>query len=316
MLPFACDGPIFWPSLLQKDVLKEFEQLAADNTSGATELIRKLLALCESCAIGYRFDELREGFALLAQSQKSMPSLHAVLHILDSEFLAKLREDEETADAIAYLSSLEKILTQSGTQIAGVFGDLFENPVTLATLSRSSTVLSALFHLHDLERLAHVYLLEGRPIMEGHRSLRDLHERRIPVTLMIDAAMAEAVRRADAVVVGADSISADGFLLNKTGTLPLALCCRSMEKPLYVLCDSLKFSPQLHENVQVEDRPGAELLVEGEDYGAIREGDGFAIWNRYFEWTPIDMVTAFITERGAFTPDQLSALAGEGEGAD
>jgi translation initiation factor 2B subunit (eIF-2B alpha/beta/delta family) len=152
-------------------------------------------------------------------------------------------------------------------------------------------------------------------MLEGHRSVRDLHEQHIPVTLMTDAAMAEAVRRADAVVVGADSISADGYLLNKTGTFPLALCCRSMEKPLYVLCDSLKFSPQLHENVPVEDRPGEELLTAGEDAGSAKERNGFAIWNQYFEWTPIDMVTAFITERGAFTPDQLSALAGEGEGA-
>lgn len=296
-------------------MLKEFEQLASDNTSGATELIRKLLALCESCAIGYRFDELREGFIQLEQSQKSMPSLHAVLHILESEFLSKLKENEETADAIAYLSSLEKILAQSGAQIADIFSNLFEKPVTLATMSRSSTVLSALFHLDGLQRLTHVYLLEGRPMLEGHRSVRDLYERQIPVTLMTDAAMAEAVRRADAVVVGADSISADGYLLNKTGTLPLALCCRSIGKPLYVLCDSLKFSPQLHEHVPVEDRPGEELLADGEDSVWTDDDGGFAIWNRYFEWTPIDMVTAFITERGVFKPDQLSALAGEGEGA-
>lgn len=289
-----------------KDVLKEFEQLASDNTSGATELIRKLLALCEGCAIGYRFDELREGFAMLETAQHSMPSLHAVLHILKSDFLGKLRDGDETADAIAYLSSLEKILTQAGEQIAAASGDLFSAPVTLVTLSRSSTVLSCCYHLHEIERLTRVYVLEGRPMFEGHRSVRDLHEHRIPATLMVDAAIAEALARADAAVVGADTISADGFLLNKTGTHPLALCCRAMAKPLYVFCDSLKFSPQLHTQIQVEDRPVEELLLRGEE-------DGFDIWNRYFEWTPIEFVTAFITERGLFTPDKLSALVGESE---
>ena len=289
-------------------MLKEFEQLATDNTSGATELIWKLLALCENCAIGYRFDELQEGFALLESAQKSMPSLHAVLHILKSEFLIKLRENEETADAIAYLSSLEKILTQSGEQIAAIFGQLFQKPLSVTTLSRSSTVLATMYHLHGLERLRQVYLLEGRPMLEGHRSVRDLHDHGIPVTLMIDAAMGEAVANTDIVVVGADSISADGYLLNKTGTLPLAMCCQVLDKPLYVLCDTLKFSPQLRAQILVEDRPVEEVLQKGEE-------DGFSVWNRYFEWTPVEMVTFFITERGAFAPDQLSALAGEGESA-
>lgn len=307
-LPFAPVGPIFQALQILSDVLKEFEQLATDNTSGATELIWKLLALCESCAIGYRFDELREGFGLLEQSQKSMPSLHAVLHILKSEFLPKLHENEETADGISYLSSLEKILTQSGEQIAAIFGGLFSQPITIATMSRSSTVLASLYRLHELGRLKNVYLLEGRPLFEGHRSARDLHEHRIPTTLMVDAAMAEAVRLSDVVVVGADSISADGFLLNKTGTHPLALCCKALRKPLYVLCDSLKFSPQLRAQIPVEEHPGEELLQIGEE-------DGFAIWNQYFEWTPVECVKAFITERGAFTPDQLSALAGESEHA-
>lgn len=287
-------------------MLKEFEQLASDNTSGATELVRKLLALCESCTIGYRFDELREGFALLENTQKSMPSLHAVLHILKSDFLGKLQDDEEIADAIGYISSLEKILTQAGEHIAKVFGELFNKDTSFTTISRSSTVLASMYHLHELTLLKHVYVLEGRPMFEGHRSIRDLHERGIPCTLLVDAAMVHAVESADAVLVGADSISADGYLLNKTGTYPLAMCCKTLGKPLYVLCDSLKFSPQLHTEVLVEDRPAGELLQPG-------EGDGFHIWNRYFEWTPVEYVTAFITERGAFTPDQLSALAGESE---
>lgn len=300
--------PIFPAVQLLSDVLKEFEQLAADNTSGATELIRKLLALCESCAIGYRFPELREGFAMLEHVQESMPSFHAVLQILKSEFLSKLREDDETADAISYLSSLEKILTQSGEQIAGIFSGLFNAPVTVTTISRSSTVLSALYRLHDIGRLAHVHLLEGRPLFEGRRSARDLYDHGILTTLMIDAAMAEAVSRSDVVVVGADSISADGYLLNKTGTRSLSLCCAMLQRPLYVLCDSLKFSPQLHAQIPVEDHPGEELL-------GIGEKEEFRIWNRYFEWTPVENIHAFITERGAFRPDQLSALAGEADSA-
>ena len=40
-----------------------------------------------------------------------------MLQILKTDFLPKLRADEETADAISYLSSLEKILSESGVMI-------------------------------------------------------------------------------------------------------------------------------------------------------------------------------------------------------
>lgn len=285
-------------------MLKHFQDLATDNTSGATELIHKLLALCENCAIGYRLDELREGFALLEHAQQSMPSLHAVLHILKSDFLPRLRENEETADAISYLSQLDKILSESGEAIAAIFAEKFDAPQRVVTISRSSTVLASLLRLHEQNLLQQAFVLEARPMTEGHRTTRDLHERGVHATLMVDAAMAVAVSQADLAIVGADSISADGYLLNKTGTLPLAVCCKEFDVPLYVACDSLKFSPQLREHIPVEDRPGEELLMP-------EEQDNFAIWNRYFEWTSVDFVREFITERGCFTPDQLSALVGE-----
>ncbi len=284
----------------------EFHDLATDNTSGATELVHKLLALCENCAIGYCFDELREGFALLEESQKSMPSLHAVLHILKSEFLPRLLEGEETADAIAYLSSLEKILIESGAAIAERFAASISVPIRCVTMSRSSTVLASLRLLRERERLAQVFVLEARPMLEGHLTIRDLDSSGIPATLMTDAAMAVALSQVDMAIVGADSISADGYLLNKTGTLPLAMCCKEFGVPLYVLCDSLKFSPQLREDILVEQRPPEELLVR-------KAKDGFSVWNRYFEWIPVEYVKEFITERGSFSPDQLSALAGEDE---
>jgi translation initiation factor eIF-2B subunit delta len=288
-------------------LLKHFQDIANDNTSGATELIHKLIALCETCAIGYRLDELRDGFAVLESAQMSMPSLHAVLQILKSDFLPKLQEGEETADAISYLSSLEKILSESGEAIAELFAEKFTATTRIVTISRSSTVMASLYRMHEAGHLGKAWVLEARPMTEGHRTIRDLYQKGVDATLLVDAGMCEALMNVDCAVVGADSISADGYLLNKTGTFPLAICCREFGLPLYVLCDSLKFSPQLKERILVEDQPGNELL--GPD-----EQNGFNIWNRYFEWTPVDYIAEFITERGIFTPDQLSALVGEDGG--
>jgi translation initiation factor 2B subunit (eIF-2B alpha/beta/delta family) len=285
-------------------VLSHFQELASDNTSGATELIHRLLALCESCVMGYQFDALRNGFMILEQAQRSMPSFQAVLQILKMDFLPRLRADGELAPAIAYLDSIQRILEESGDKIASVFSDTFPSPVSVLTMSRSSTVLEGLHLLLERGLLRRLYVLESRPMNEGVKTIREFNGAGIEATMLVDAAMNEALQHVDCTVIGADSISADGFLLNKTGSYPLALCCRERGIPFYVLCDSLKFSPQLRRDMYIEARPEAEVVKR-------LAKDRFHIWNRYFEWVPIDLVTAFITERGVFPPDQVSQLAGE-----
>lgn len=285
-------------------VLTQFQELARDNTSGATELIHRLVAICESCAIVRDVHELHEGFALLEQSQKSMPSLHAVLQILKTEFLPRLHSEDECADALGYLASLQTILEESGDRIAEQFAVLIDTPATVLTLSRSATVLTALGRLADESLLLHLRVLESRPMLEGVRTIRDLAARGVPATLYADAAFMEAMLGARCIVTGADCVSADGYVLNKIGTHPLAVCARDRGVPLYVLCDSLKFSPLLREAIDVEDAPAEELHPAA-------AAERFTVWNRYFEWLPVDLVTAFVTERGVFAPDQLTGLATE-----
>ena len=284
-------------------MLTQFQDLAADHTSGATELIHRLLAVCEGCAFGDNLCDLEEGLAMLEDAQQSMPSFHAVLNILKIEFLPRLIEGGEISDAIGYLASLRKVLDESGGAIARFFVQLFHGPVRIATLSRSGTVIFALKLLLEDAMLDHVSVLEARPMTEGLKTIREFNGL-VPATLLVDAGMTEALARADCAVVGADCVSADGYLLNKTGTYPLALCCRERGIPLYVLCDSLKFSPQLRDQILVEDSAEEDVVHRDRD-------DTFTVWNRYFEWIPIELVTSFITERGVFSPDQLSRLAGE-----
>jgi translation initiation factor eIF-2B subunit delta len=284
-------------------VLTQFKDLAADHTSGATELIHRLLAVCEGCVLGQCLSDLEEGLAMLEDAQQSMPSFHAVLNILKIEFLPRLHQSGEDSDAIGYLASLRNVLDESGDAVARFFVQLFHGPVRIATISRSGTVISALNLLLEDSLLDHLTVLEARPMSEGLKTIREFNGR-IPATLLVDAGMTEALLHADCAVVGADCVSADGYLLNKTGTYPLALCCRERGIPLYVLCDSLKFSPQLRDQILVEDSAESDVVFR-------ENGDTFSVWNRYFEWTPIELITSFITERGVFPPDQLSRLAGE-----
>jgi len=289
-------------------MLKEFQELAQDNTSGATELIHRLLALCENCAMANSFDEMRDGLDLLDEAQISMPSLHTVIHILKSELLPSLDSETGMEAALGYILSLQRILEESGATIASNLAEKLKGPTSILTMSRSSTVIASLKHLHSVHKLSQLYVLESRPVNEGWKTIRDCSGFGIKSTLLIDAAMTEALRKSDCVVVGADSVSSAGYLLPKTGTNALAICARELEVPVYVLCDSLKFSPQTREHVVIEARPVEEIIE-------LQAADKFNVINRYFEWIPIQYITAFITERGAFPPEKLSSLSAEPEHA-
>lgn len=287
-------------------MIKQFEEIALDNTSGATELIHRLLGVCEAAIMSGDFDGIRSGVESLLPAQRGLPSFHAVLHTLKRDFLPLLEHRNDSTQALGYIASLQQLLDDSASAIARNFLTFFPEPKILLTMSRSKTVISSIFIAQEEKRIDHIFVMESRPMQEGLKTIHDFQDRKISTTLITDAAMAEAVGHCNFVVVGADGISADGFLLNKTGTYALALICAQLRKPMYVLCDSLKFSPQLRHEIIVEEKPAAEVVK-------LRKTDTFKVWNRYFDWTPMDLITAFVTEKGNYAPEEITQMFGAGE---
>ncbi len=118
-----------------------------------------------------------------------------------------------------------------------------------------------------------IIVLLSEPGGEGRDTANYLEEQRIKVETVFDAEMGYAVRECDMVVVGADTLLPHGFV-NKVGTLPLALTARHFASPFYVAAPS---------------------------YKAAREGKV----KEPFEFTPSDLVTAVITERGKLELENL-----------
>ena len=146
---------------------------------------------------------------------------------------------------------------------------------------------------------------EGRPALEGRRLAEVLAALDVPVTCYSDAALGNALAGADAVLVGADAVTPDWFL-NKVGTRMLAAAAAQAGVPVYVVASRDKFLPAT---------AGARLRIS--------EGAAAEIWdtparqvtvrNPYFESTPADLASAFITDVGvlgaALVPDVCNATA-------
>ncbi len=281
--------------------MQQFHELAHDSTSGATELIQRMLGIVESLVLAGQPGTIEDGLAYLQNYQLSMPSLHAVVNTLQRDLLPLARDPKKTTDALEFIASLQQILDDSEKAIARNFLNVLKEPVKVLTFSRSSTVVGALRNAHEAGKISHLYVLESRPLLEGVKTVRDCALWGIPCTLAVDAAVGELVQQVDCAIIGADGISSDSFLLNKTGTLPLAVCCREFDVPLYVLTDSLKFSPHQRDEIPLEEHPESEVIEKSRK-------DAFKVINVYFDWTPISLVSRFITENGIAAPDAIDKL--------
>jgi len=168
---------------------------------------------------------------------------------------------------------------------------------TVATLSRSGTVLTAL-----RESTPAVLIGESRPACEGTDVAAALADEGLDVTLTTDAALASelADRDADCVLVGADAVLADGSVVNKVGTRSLALSAAREDVPVYVVAAAAKIRPD--EEMHGETGADADLY----------EGDApVAVANPIFERTPVDLVAGLVTERGLLGTDGVQAVAAE-----
>jgi methylthioribose-1-phosphate isomerase len=160
------------------------------------------------------------------------------------------------------------------------------------------TALGVVRSLHRRERLRHVYVDETRPLLQGARlTTWELEEWGIDHTLVVDSAGPSVLARglADAVVVGADRITANGDVVNKIGTYPLALAAARKGVPFLVAAPESTIDPALASgaDVEIEVRDGREILGGLPDMPTL---------NLAFDVTPADLVTAIVTEDRLIRP--------------
>jgi translation initiation factor 2B subunit (eIF-2B alpha/beta/delta family)/8-oxo-dGTP pyrophosphatase MutT (NUDIX family) len=166
------------------------------------------------------------------------------------------------------------------------------------TLSRSGTVLQALGRA-DPEA---VFVAESRPAREGVGVAEALADDGLDVTLCVDAAVAHvaATEAVDTVLVGADSVLADGTVVNKVGTRPAALAAADVGADCYAVCATDKVVP----DSAVDPEPGPPDAVQATPARV-------AVRNPTFEATPPGHFTGIVTEAGVLSPADVAAIAAD-----
>jgi methylthioribose-1-phosphate isomerase len=160
------------------------------------------------------------------------------------------------------------------------------------------TALGVVRSLHQRGALGHVYASETRPLLQGARlTVWELAEMGAAHTLVVDSAAATVLSRglARAVVVGADRITANGDVINKVGTYPLALAAARAGVPMLVAApeSTIDLDTPAGHDVEIEIRAAAEITRWADGHTAPPGTDAL---NFAFDVTPADLVTAIVTE--------------------
>lgn len=66
----------------------------------------------------------------------------------------------------------------------------------------------------------------------------------IPTQLIADTAVGYALEQVDFVLSGSEAVVENGGIINRVGTLTIALCAKAMKKSFYVAAESVKFTRQ------------------------------------------------------------------------
>lgn len=155
-----------------------------------------------------------------------------------------------------------------------------------------------------------VYVPETRPKLQGARLTSfELKAAGIEHRVIADNTAPFLMSRGevDLVVVGADRVLAtSGHVINKIGTLSLALAANYFGVPFYVAApvSTIDFVRSLQQ-VKIEERDEREVLEVSGKRIAPR---GVRAINYAFDVTPPELVKGIVTERGIFRPDELMAL--------
>jgi S-methyl-5-thioribose-1-phosphate isomerase len=164
------------------------------------------------------------------------------------------------------------------------------------------TALGVIRALHADGALAHVIVDETRPLLQGARlTCWELGQLGIEHRLACDGAAPFLISQgmADAVVVGADRVAANGDVANKIGTYGLALAAREAGIPFLVAAPESTLDPDTPSGaaIPIERRPDDEVTVPAAPAGT-------RALNVAFDVTPWALVTALVTEERLITNDE------------
>lgn len=162
------------------------------------------------------------------------------------------------------------------------------------------TALSAVQAIHHAGRPVHALVTEGRPSFEGSRiAAWELRQAGVPHAVVTDGAAPGCVAagEVEAVLAGADRVTANGDVIAMAGAYPLALACQASGVPFIVCAPTNVIDLAVADGASAtieEGRPSPVLRAAGTRIAP----EGTQVRNPVQDLVPASLVTAIVTDEG------------------
>ena len=172
------------------------------------------------------------------------------------------------------------------------------------------TALGVIYMAKEQGKRVKVYADETRPLWQGARlTAWELMREGIDVTLICDnmAAHVMSQGKVTKVIVGADRITKNGDAANKIGTYGVAVFAKYHKIPFYVVApvSTIDFNLTYGKDIPIEERHGDEITTIR---GNLLAPKGVKTYCPAFDVTPAALITAIVTEKGVFKPDEIKKI--------
>lgn len=271
--------------MIPREVQAIIEDMKTERIRGASWLARKGAEAYLLLARLLSGEQLREA---LVEMRREIPEVNRTMASLYN--LANFIPITENPDVVASKAEeFIKLADEAKREIGNIGSELIDENEVVITHSFSSSVLEILKTAKRKGKRFRVILTESSPDYEGIFLARELEEHGIPFEIITDAQIGLFAKRATLALVGADTITRDGALINKAGTYLLALACHENGVPLYGAAEGFKIHPELtSDEVEIVERPYTR--------------QGFRVRNYLFDVTPWKYIRGIITELGILVP--------------
>ncbi|GAA6001250.1 hypothetical protein JCM10207_007486 [Rhodosporidiobolus poonsookiae] len=205
---------------------------------------------------------------------------------------------------------------------------------TLLVHSYSRVVVQALLYAAQTQKKQfQVYVTESRPFGLGLKTHAILTEAGIPCVVVLDSAVSYIMSRCDLAVVGAEAVCESGGLVNFIGGYQMAIAAKALNKPLYALAESFKFtrlfplsqtdlpsslpaapltfpapSDPLSSSSTISSVPPTPVrpMIDSPMPDCLEMGDAATRHNPILDYTTPEMISLIVSDVGVLTPSGVS----------
>jgi len=175
-----------------------------------------------------------------------------------------------------------------------IYSNIANNDIILV-YGCSTIVQHVLLNAKAKEKNFRVIIVDSPPHFNGRRMLRFLNDNCMDATYTLINSLSFVIRQATKVLIGANSMLANGYVMSHIGTSQVALMAKATNVPTIVCCETYKLSDRVY-----VDAFGCNEVDSGHELGSAL--------NLRYDLTPPEFVSMVITEKSTVPAESVPAL--------